>query len=360
MPRRIFGSCLAAALVTSTISLPAVVLVDDAFSDLAVWQDLSTAVSWGEPATEQSAFRLTTNGITVSAAARDYAGYGDAAQLKTFTCLDYRFDRAIEHASSVVEIDFQIRWEALSTGSGESNRFMIILNHAYPVEGLDLAVDTRVSDFSQAWWARPAYHLRMRGGAGRQATSMLQYGGGATELGEYEATTEWWLPGFISGAGGVPPGTAADFPVNSWVQSAAGLARTEAIWYRYRIGSERQQVYLDDNDDGEFSDNELVITMPLPASSEAPLYRWFEHFEGIRLYWRAVGGDQAVLHRLIVRVESTATSRRSLGISRVQPDYSWNCDPVGDLDNSDDPVIWSELDPQLDHELSPVPVSGGD
>lgn len=110
-----------------------------------------------------------------------------------------------------------------------------------------------------------------------------------TDLGEFEIYGDsWWLPGFISGAGGVAPGTGPDFPSNSWVSTAAGLADT--VWrdFRWIVAPDRQEIWYDEDDDG-FGPEDLRAVMPLPQSSSAPLYRYFTSFEGIRLYWRGAG-----------------------------------------------------------------------
>jgi hypothetical protein len=291
---------VAFALVLAAVAEPraAVVVLDEDFADLGAWDDLSTAVSWGGHTSATSAFDVGGGVVRLQrsgpASTVGYTGYSGADDLKTFTALDHRFEAPIDHASNVVEIDFRARWDRLDS-SGEKGRFMVVLTHDYPPGGLDLDLDDRFDDFDLEWWARPAYHVRLRssGAASGQGTTLLQYGGGLTDLGEFEVYAgSVWLPGFVSGAGGVAPGTAPDFPSNSWVSTPTGLAATTWHDFRWVVAPDRQEIWWDEQGDG-FEPEDLRATMPLPAHSGAPLYRWFETFEGVRLYWRGAGTPDA-------------------------------------------------------------------
>ncbi len=278
--------------------LPGEVWLEDAFEEPRPhWRDLSTVPRWGFPAGQGTAFEHVAGVVRlVRAGPRStvgYTGYSLADGLKTFTALDHRFSRPVAHARSELTIDFRLRWPAVAQGQGEEGRFLVLLNHSYPEGGLDLtpegAPGSKIADFSAAWWARPAYHVRLRNSAA--SSSFLQYGGGMDARGEYEAGAGWWLPGFVSGAGGVAPGHGDDFPANSWTRTRGGMAGAAFTAFRYRVLPDRQELWRDDDGDGFLSDNELKAVMPLPPESTAPLYHYFEQFEGLRLFWN--GGSNA-------------------------------------------------------------------
>lgn len=277
---------------------PGEVILDEPFADLAGWQDLSTVPRWGSPLGHRSAF--TTEGEQVHLIrsgeddTRGFTGYQNTDSLKTFTALDHRFTEPVERSGAAIIVDARMRWETVTNTSGEGGRFIIALNHDYPEDGFDLTPEgtagSKINDFSADWWARPAYHLRIRNSNTGAGSAFLQYGGGDTDLGEYEATSDWWLPGFISGAGNVAPGAGDDFPANSWVSTPAGLAREDFAVYRYVIHPDRQEVWLDESGSGVFAPEDLRATMPLPRESEAPFYRYFETIEGLRLFWNGGAG----------------------------------------------------------------------
>ena len=319
---QLFSLGILLAFAANTPSL-AVTLINEDFSDTSDWTDLSTAITWGNNTGATSAFTINEGAVQLTNDAFNYAGYTAPNSLKTFTALDQKFLEPIDHASSILTVDFRTRWNSVAdSGAGENGRFIISLNYDYPAGGLNTTLDDKFDDFDQAWWARPAYHLRMRAGSSSntQGTTLLQYGGGLTSAGEYESydnsltpqTPDWWLPGFISGAGGVSPGTAPDYPNNSWVSTSAGVATTSFSNYRYVIKPDAQEFWYDANNNGIFEGDELEAMMSLPITNEeAPLYQYFPTLEGIRLYWRGAGGEsrgQVFLDNLIVNVESLTPS----------------------------------------------------
>lgn len=291
---------------------PGEVVLDDAFADLAAWDDLSTVPLWGNPARNRSAFSTDAGRAHLIRSGEDdtrnFTGYQNANGLKTFTALDHRFAEPVDRRAAAIIVDARMRWETVTNTAGESGRFIIALNHDYPEGGLDLTREgtagSKYNDFSAAWWARPAYHLRIRNSNTGAGSAFLQYGGGDTDLGEYEATSGWWLPGFISGAGNVAPGGGDDFPANSWVSTPTGLARDSYALYRYVVYPDRQEVWLDESGTGVFRPEDLRAVMPLPEASEAPLYRYFETIEGLRLFWNGGSNGQVFVDRLTVTVNT--------------------------------------------------------
>lgn len=284
----------------------------DSFTNLSGWTDLSKVVKWGagSGSTGVSAFDNSGGKVTLTSTAITYSGYVNTNSLKTFTALDKRFAAPINHKTNLVTIDFQAYWPTIPANNGEAGRFAVVLNYDYQPGGLDLTPEgqagSKVSDFSQEWWARPAYHLRIRNGS-NGGTTMLQYGGGSVFGGEFESTASWWLPGFISGAGGVSPGSGPDFPANSWVQTVGHITSTDTDFraYQYVVAPDYQQVWYDADDNGVLVAGEKRAEMPLPLThASAPYYEYIEHFEGIRLYWRGASNlnQQAVLDSLSLTV----------------------------------------------------------
>jgi len=338
--------------------LPGEVWLEDDFAEggaAAHWKDLSTVPRWGSPLAHGSAFDWTGGVVRLQrSGARDtraYTGYNTANGLKTFTALDHQFARAVRHAGSEVTIDFRLRWPTVDGSSGEGGRVIFALTHAYPEGGLDLTPEgqagSRLADFGGDWWARPTYHVRLRNSDTRAGPSFLQYGGGAVTDGEFERTDNWWLPGFISGAGQIAPGNGDEFPANSWVATREGMASTEFRSFRYRILPDRQELWRDANDDGVLDDDELAATMPLPPTSTAPFYNYFAQFEGLRIFWNGRNdsstGDSGQMELDWVRVtvqENLSPAAHAgpeqfastlvEGRAAVRLDASASADPEGD------------------------------
>ncbi|MCD8482154.1 MAG: PKD domain-containing protein [Verrucomicrobia bacterium] len=280
------------------------ILLEDFFEDLSQWSDLSTVPLWGNPQRHRSAFSTANNHVQLIREGPDttagWTNFSNANGLKTFTAIDHAFDEPVDRESSTLVVDARIRWHTVSNSSGEGGRFILSFTYDYPQGGLDLTPEgepgSRIADFSQHWWAKPAYHLRMRNSDSRAGTSFLQYGGGPVFGGEFERTSGnfgYWLPGFISGAGGVAPGSGPDFPANSWVSTLDGLASATFRTYRYILYPDRQEVWRDDNDNGIFDPDELKAVMPLPLTSDAPFYAYIPSIEGLRLFWNGVGEGSA-------------------------------------------------------------------
>jgi len=326
---------------------------DDFTTQDAIWDDLSIVPMWGSPRRNASAFEWTDSVVRlVRSGERDTTGftaYNELSSLKTFTALDYQFDTPVDHATNEVTLDFRMRWPVIEGGSGEGGRVIFAFNYDYPEGGLDLTPEgqpgSRIRDFSGVWWARPAYHIRLRNSDTRSGSTFLQYGGGSAFAGEYERTPSWWLPGFISGAGSKAPGDGEDFPANSWVSTRTGMASTQFTTFRYRILPDRQELWRDDNDDGVLTEDELKATMPLPAASpESPFYTWFEVFEGLRIFWNGRGDEtgQAEIDWLRLVVQPNLSPIAQLdpeplfasvlvdGKAHIHLDASATNDPEGD------------------------------
>jgi hypothetical protein len=322
---------IALAFITHSQSF-ATTLISENFNDISDWKDLSQAITWGNNASPTSAFLVSGGNISLTTEAFDYTSFTNVNSLKTFTALDRQFTTPFDRTNQILTINFRARWNAVeTTGVGENGRLIVALNYAYPRGGIDLDLNDKYDDFNTTWWARPAYHLRIRAGDvnNTQGTALLQYGGGLNLAGEYEiyndsSTTknpDWWLPGFISGAGGVSPGVGSSYPANSWVTTAKGVATTSSMRYRYVLKPDAQEFWFDANNDFIFQTEELLAIMPLPLTNQdnAPLYQYFPTIEGIRLYWRGSGGatkGQVFLDNLTVTTSSIPI-RSKLAASKI-------------------------------------------
>lgn len=290
---------------------PVVLLEDDFSGGLANWKDLSTAITWGGNTTAVSAFEVQDGVVQLNGSVFAHAGYTQTTDLKTFIALDHQFETPVDHKTHTLTVEFRLRWQedtlAQPAQSGEGNRFLLVLNHAYPEGGLDLTLDDKYNDDSKAWWARPAYHLRIRGGNGSGNFAMIHYGGGHSDDGEYEfyssGNRQWWIIGFISGANGVSPGSGDPFPANSWARTSVGIASTNFTDYRYVIKPDAQEIWVKES--GEYV---LKASMPLSLSLnlDGPRYRYFEALEGLRFIWRGQVG-QVYLDHVKVTTEETRT-----------------------------------------------------
>lgn len=292
----------AAVVLTCSLGFADTVVLSDPFNDLNQWKDLSTAITWGGNTTPTSAFTTSGGTASLTSAALASTSYTTTSGLKTFTALDHQFAQPIDHLGNTVTVDFRARWS--SVGGNESGRFIVAFAHDYPAGGLDLGLNSRLADFSQPWWARPAYQVRVRSGM----STLLQYGGGLTPLGEFEtyndvatpANPDWWLPGFVSAPGGGSPGTST---AKGWVESAGVLASATLRNYRYVVAPDQQQFWVDDNDDGQFTGAELKVSQDLLSDPNNPnFFNIFNTLSGIRLYWRGASNYNTFLDSLSVTV----------------------------------------------------------
>lgn len=295
---------------------------------------MSLAVDWGTEASPASAFAVAEGVVRLAPEAQGWTSYTTLTGLRTFSNLDFRFPEVVEHASSVLTVEFRIRFENLFfSGKAEANRFTVTVQHDYPPDGLDVNNPALVTNPAGAPWARPAYQVRIRGAndtqldAQNRGSTILQYGGGTVPEGEYEyiSSLGWWVPGFNASALGnsthssgnvSPPGEyshGGPFPFNSWINTPTGLADTAWQTFRLIIRPDRMELWRDKFENGSWA---LEQTMILPSAEEAPeiarvwgYYNYFEHLEGLRLSWRAttLPRDQVFVDFVRVDAESFAS-----------------------------------------------------
>lgn len=299
----------ASLISTTAFAVQTNVLLDDSFDNLDTWKDLSTALDWGDAETPESAF-VTTGGMAQfnPDVGSSWIGYG-TGRLNMFQALDHQFSKVVDHARSVLTIEFRIRWEQVETNNkdGEGNRFVMVLNHDYPEGGIDLDCPTCPRDPDGLWYGRPNYEIRLRGGdESSQGEPILMYGGGTDPDGEYEfaSSIDYWLPGFVASARRtftengdpdieiVPPGdeNAGFFPETTYNIMPGGIASESWQRMRYIIRPDRHEIWRNTADSNDPGDWEKAFDMVLPAeplAPDAPLYRYFNEIEGIRLFWRA-------------------------------------------------------------------------
>lgn len=293
------------------------VLIDEDFADLSNWQDLSTAISWAGAPVGGSAFEIAGGVLQNNAESLATTMWG-ASGIRSFSAIDFPFPANINHATNTVTVDFRLRWEVVGT-TGEANRVAFMLIHDYPEGGMDLSPDAKVGDFSDQWFGRPAYQVRIRGGFNPpDAAPYMMYGGGLDQEGEFEKqkdgeTPLYWLPGFVSAAGGTSPGGTPDdnYPLTSWTMGTIAPASTTFKRYRYIVEAHLQSLWVDADDDG--AGYVKILEMPLPLEADAPtdpappLYRYFTGFEGLRIYFRGPGtgslNNQAYLDSVKITVD---------------------------------------------------------
>lgn len=224
-----------------------IVLLEDNFSDLSNWLDLSTAVTWSGAPANGSVFQISDGVLNLNAAGMAATMWGDNG-IRSFSALDFPFPTAVNRLGNNITVEFRIRWQTVSA-TGEANRVAFMFLHDYPQGGVDLTPDLRVTDLSEPWFGRPAYQLRIRGGFNPpDAAPYMMYGGGRVAEGEFETAGEppYWLPGFVSGAGGTAPGTnpSGNFPLSSWVMGRTAPASSEFKRFRYVLLPNSQQMWV--------------------------------------------------------------------------------------------------------------------
>lgn len=128
-------------------------------------------------------------------------------------------------------------------------------------------------------------------------------------MGEFERTGDQvWLPGFISGPGGISPGSVSDYPLGPVKICNKGVV-SDAQWmhYTWLVHPEKMEVYRRSSELPVTSD-ELLMDMSIPYRAKTDeeiiteisqfhgvslfqlptLYNWFDHFVGLRFYFRSL------------------------------------------------------------------------
>jgi hypothetical protein len=262
---------------------PGDTIVEDDFSAGPRGQDLSLLVPWSEQPAGVSAFEVGTHqsrrAIFLTEDALEHPTYNTEDGLKTYAALDYRFPKIVQHRQARLRIELDVAWEQ-TNAAGESGRLTVIVLHDYPPRA-PRADDTGKREGHP--FGRPAYTLRLLSGPRGSGTGqpLIQYGGGTDPAGTFDFLDgKWWLPGFLSAAGGGLPGMGDPFPAGGWIRAEKAVAAVE--WQRFAFVIEPDRATLVPGDS-------TAVELPLPdAESRAPLYRHFDRLEGVRLAWRGV------------------------------------------------------------------------
>jgi len=183
--------------------------------------------------------------------------------------------------------------------------------HDYPDSIQNNTITDSVN--AEAPFGRPAYSFRIlnRTAQGTNNYANMMYGGGKDSSGEFEkyssGPNSWWLPGFISGPGGVAPeSNAPEYPLTGVVRwrnfSTASISRWKH--YTWKINPERLEVKVRTSGLPAGQDtllmfmvipkrgpeNEMLTKMQIghglsqPIDSLPILYNWFEKVNGVRFY----------------------------------------------------------------------------
>ncbi len=290
---------VSAGVVAALVSVgTAGTLIDEDFSDLNAWNDLSTAITW---AGSGSAFTTAGGVVEMTDTAKSNTGWTVGEDLLTFNCLDHQFASPIDRTVSdtVITVNFRAKWSPGAL-SNEGSRFVVTLTHDYPSGGLDMDKDDKWNDFSDEWWARPAYNMRIRT---LQDEAMLMYGGGPATEGEFEHNATHWMPGFSSGPGGHSPQPGTHGVVGA---GAGRYSQSEFKDYQYIITPTQQQLWYD---------GQLVGTQDISDAFDSQGFRQdFAAIAGIRLYWRGSAESQAIIDSLSVDVVPEPASLTLLGL----------------------------------------------
>jgi hypothetical protein len=295
------------------------VLVNDSFQTTSSFRDLSRYTIWGTNSQPTSAFSseqksdrvgFSLKSIFPSDSALKYGGgYTATNSLKTCTAIDYPLFLG-PRDNDTLDIEFDAFWDTLS-GIGEIGRMVLVLISDYPTGEIPMGLVDSVS--LPAPFGRPAYNVRIlnrspsAGTGGNTAPGYLFYGGGMDPLGEFEKTSQWWLPGFIAQPGGTSPQTGPAYPRGGTTR-ISNLMADQTHWIHFRFRLLPESIRISTRKTAEFSAPETLATeMAIPKTSpgipyaiaqlnqfynlqisQLPLnYKWYSKIDAVRFYLRS-------------------------------------------------------------------------
>jgi hypothetical protein len=303
---------LTIVLLLCSVSGAAGLLVNDTFDNLNNWKDLSTAITWGGYAAGTSAWTTSGSGtgvLTLTTNAKANMSYSSATKLREFQCLDKQFATPVDHTQDAIAIRFRAKWQGTSDSSlsNEGSRLVVSLNYGYPSGGLDLTTNSKYNNFSQAWWAHPAYNLRIRC---KDKDSIFVYGGsddvGTDKYdGHFEkyysgSTPLWWLPGF-SAAPVLPPGDRSPNtnPPHNGVATAGMYRYSQTMYkdYLYVVTQSQQQLWYDYTGDGvlDLCGTQNITGVNGTGVDSMGFRCQFPSLEGVRIYECGYNANQALI-----------------------------------------------------------------
>ena len=316
-------------------------IVQDNFSDSLTYRDISKVNLWGKNAVPVSGFKsgmkadasgLSFMSLSQTDSAKKYAGYQTLASVKAALAFDYSFAPLLRSTDSM-KLEFDVLWDEIVAG-GNTGRIVVALLHQNPSQIPTGALTDSLG--AQSPFGRPAYSFRIlnRTPQGTNNYANMQYGGGKDSLGEFEKFSSgplaWWLPGFISGPGGISPESSIDYPlgpVNRWRNYTLA---SKTVWrhFTWKIFPEKLEVWTRSSARTEGNDT-LTMRMiipkkgPLanmlsilqteyaltnPPDSLPALYHWFPSFNGVRFFLN--GGN--ITHLANIQLKSSFLPNRVL------------------------------------------------
>lgn len=318
-------------------------LISDDFSDTLHFNDLTKKFLWGSYTQPTSGFRrlMKTDGaglgfmaLNQTDSARKYSGYIPANSVKASTAIDYRFPK-FNRSNDSLTVEFDVLWDNLVSG-GNPGRIVIALMHDLPANIPFNAINDSLN--ARAPFGRPAYSFRIlnRIPQGTNNYANMMYGGGRDREGEFEkfsgATGSWWLPGFISGPGGIAPeSNIPEYPlgpVRRWVPFTLASA-TRWRHVTWKIFPEKLEVWVRSSSQ-PWGNDTLALMMVTPKPGPLPtmlatmqqghglanppdslptLYNWFEEVNGVRLFMN--GGNPTYFANVTIKGSYVPTSAPS-------------------------------------------------
>jgi hypothetical protein len=308
-----FSTCLYAQYQT---------IVSDDFSDTLHYSDLTKKFLWGSYTQPTSGFRrlMKTDGaglgfmaLNQTDSAQKYAGYIPTNSVKASIAIDYRFP-TFNRSNDSLTVEFDVLWDNLVSG-GNPGRIVVALMHDLPANIPFNAITDSLN--AEAPFGRPAYSFRIlnRIPQGTNNYANMMYGGGRDQEGEFEkfsgATGSWWLPGFISGPGGIAPeSNAPEYPLGPVKRWGPFTLASATRWRHvtWKIFPEKLEVWVRSSSQSWGNDT-LALMMVTPKPGPLPtmlatmqqghglanppdslptLYNWFEEVNGVRLFMNGV------------------------------------------------------------------------
>src|SRR6056297_370318 len=339
LSNKIFVFLLLFSFLTS-YSQDKVIIYDD-FSTSDEYIDLSERMIWGTNTDTTSAFKISNisdnNGLTFDAisltdSGYKYLSYTDSIGLKTAACIDYEFPYTLYRQNDTIVVEFDAIWDELDNG-GARRRVVCAILHEYPEGGPGFNMTDSIH--LDAPYGRPAYNWRVLSridlGADHNYANIF-YGGGHDTLGEFEIYNgKWWLPGFISGPGGLTPeNKLPNYPETSVMKYLDHQLANTSEWGHFKVIIYRDQVKWyyrrtkQDTSMDEFltfleTPEEIADTMAMinelnaahgSAATKLPVYyNYFDGFKAIRLY---MNGDRVYIANVKVSTTQETTNLKSI------------------------------------------------
>jgi hypothetical protein len=292
--------------------------ISDTFNDTTKYDDLLLKMQFGTFSGPVPGFQKVVKAdgsgtsftaITQTDSAKKYAGYINPNSTKASLAFDYRFPTINRNSDSIM-VEFDVLWDQLVSG-GNQGRIVVALMHELPVYVPFGTITDSLS--AKAPFGRPAYSFRIlnRIPQGTNNYANMMYGGGKDSLGEFEkyanGANQWWLPGFISGPGGISPESSVpNYPIGPVERWRSNTVASATAWqhFTWKIFPENLEVWARPSIAPSTS-NILIMKMFIPklgplanmlsrvqtayglaaAPDSLPsLYHWFPEVNGLRFF----------------------------------------------------------------------------